>query len=273
MCTTQPRPRSTIGPTTDFVSRKGPTRFTASALSTSSQSVSSSRRSGTGPSVLALWTSRSMSPTSAAAAPAMRWMAALSPTSSTMAWASSPPDRMRATDSSSGPRSRATSTTRAPRAASAAPRAAPSPRLPPVTIVPAPRSFMVVHLSPPSLRPESRTVGAGDNPLEERYSLGMDTELGARLGQNLKQLREARGATQAQMAKLADLPRATWANLESGASNPTLSVLDRVASALQVTLEELVATPRASAQRYPRGTLPVKQRGNATIYKLLPDAV
>lgn len=101
----------------------------------------------------------------------------------------------------------------------------------------------------------------------------MHAELGGRLGQNLKQLREARGATQAQMAKLAGLPRATWANLESGASNPTLSVLDRVASALQITLEELVATPRASAQRYPKGTLPVKQRGNATIYKLLPEAV
>jgi len=103
--------------------------------------------------------------------------------------------------------------------------------------------------------------------------MGMDAELGSRLGQNLKQLREARAATQAQMAKLAGLPRATWANLESGASNPTLSVLDRVATALQVTLEELIATPRASAQRYPKGTLPVKQRGNATIYKLLPEAV
>ncbi len=101
----------------------------------------------------------------------------------------------------------------------------------------------------------------------------MDAALGSRLGENLKQLREARGATQAQMAKLAGLPRATWANLESGASNPTLSVLDRVSTALQVTLEELVAAPRASAQRYPKGTLPVRQRGGATIYKLLPDAV
>jgi transcriptional regulator with XRE-family HTH domain len=103
--------------------------------------------------------------------------------------------------------------------------------------------------------------------------VSMTAELGARLGLNLKQLREARGATQAQMAKLAGLPRATWANLESGASNPTLSVLDRVASALQVTLEELVATPRASAQHYPKGRLPVKQRGPATVFKLLPDAV
>ena len=101
----------------------------------------------------------------------------------------------------------------------------------------------------------------------------MDTELGGRLGQNLKQLRETRGVTQAQMAKLAGLPRATWANLESGAANPTLGVLDRVAHALQVTLEELVAVPRSSAQRYPKGTLPVKQRGDVTVYKLLPDAV
>jgi transcriptional regulator with XRE-family HTH domain len=116
-------------------------------------------------------------------------------------------------------------------------------------------------------------IGAGDNPLEERYSLGMDVELAGRLGQNLKQLREARGATQAQMAKLAGLPRATWANLESGAANPTLTVMDRVAHALQVTLEELVAVPRSSGQRYPKGTLPVKQRGEVTVYKLLPDAV
>jgi transcriptional regulator with XRE-family HTH domain len=101
----------------------------------------------------------------------------------------------------------------------------------------------------------------------------MDAELAARLGRNLKQLREARGVTQAQMAKVADVPRATWANLESGTANPTLSVLDRVAGALQVTLEELVAIPRAAAQLYRRGALPVRQRGDATVFKLLPDAV
>lgn len=101
----------------------------------------------------------------------------------------------------------------------------------------------------------------------------MDTELASRLGRNLKQLREARGATQAQMAGLAGLPRATWANLESGVANPTLSVLDRVAAALQVTLEELVVVPRAAAQHYPRGSLPLKQRGDVTVSKLLPDAV
>ena len=39
----------------------------------------------------------------------------------------------------------------------------------------------------------------------------MDDALSARFAQNVKQLRDARGMTQQQMAKLAGLPRATWA--------------------------------------------------------------
>jgi transcriptional regulator with XRE-family HTH domain len=61
------------------------------------------------------------------------------------------------------------------------------------------------------------------------------------------------------------LPRATWANLESGAANPTLAVLDRVATAFQITIEELIAAPRSEAQHYPKGSLPVRLRGVASI--------
>ena len=56
-------------------------------------------------------------------------------------------------------------------------------------------------------------------------SVASDEEAAARLGQNVRQLRAARGLTQAQIARLAGLPRATWANLETGAANPTLIVL------------------------------------------------
>lgn len=97
--------------------------------------------------------------------------------------------------------------------------------------------------------------------------------LAERLGKNLKQLREARGLTQTQVAKLARLPRATWANLESGDANPTLGVLHAVAEAFQVTLEELVASPKASCQFYPRASLPMKRRGEVTVHKLLPDPI
>jgi transcriptional regulator with XRE-family HTH domain len=98
-------------------------------------------------------------------------------------------------------------------------------------------------------------------------------DVATRLGQNVRGLREARGMTQAQMAKLAELPRATWANLESGSANPTLAVLDRVASAFQVTIEELVATPRSDTRHYAKADLVVKTRGAAAVRKLLPDPI
>jgi transcriptional regulator with XRE-family HTH domain len=101
----------------------------------------------------------------------------------------------------------------------------------------------------------------------------LEDDVADRLGRNVKTLREARAQTQAQMAKLAGLPRATWANLESGSANPTLSVLDRVATAFQVTLEELIAAPRSDARHYPKADLPVKERGLARIRKLLPDPI
>ena len=47
-----------------------------------------------------------------------------------------------------------------------------------------------------------------------------------RLARNLRTLREARGVTQAQLARLAGIPRATWAHLESGEANPTLGVMN-----------------------------------------------
>lgn len=98
-------------------------------------------------------------------------------------------------------------------------------------------------------------------------------DVATRLGRNVRTLREGRGLTQAQMAKLADLPRATWANLESGAANPTLAVLDRVANAFQVTIEELIAAPRSEARHYAKSELTVRARGPAEIRKLLPDPI
>jgi transcriptional regulator with XRE-family HTH domain len=115
--------------------------------------------------------------------------------------------------------------------------------------------------------------GANDKVLARGYSLGMDDDLSSRLASNIRQLRQARGLTQLQMAKLSELPRATWANLESGVANPTLSVLHAVAVALQVSLEELVARPRSEARLYPKGSLPSRKRGAVNVSSLLPDNV
>jgi transcriptional regulator with XRE-family HTH domain len=93
------------------------------------------------------------------------------------------------------------------------------------------------------------------------------------LANNIRTLRETRGLTQQQMAKLTGIPRPTWANLESGAANPTLSVLVRVAAALQLRIEELIGPPKASARFYRAEELPKRSRGNVTVRKLLPDAL
>jgi len=93
------------------------------------------------------------------------------------------------------------------------------------------------------------------------------------LAANIRLLRETRGLTQEQMARLSGIPRPTWANLESGMSNPTLSVLTKVASALQVPVEELIAPPRAVVKLYKSASLPSTVRGKVRLRKLLPDTI
>lgn len=95
----------------------------------------------------------------------------------------------------------------------------------------------------------------------------------ANLANNIRQLREARGHTQQQSARLAGIPRPTWSNLESGASNPTVTVLVKVANALQVRVEELISPPKAAARHYPAASLPERKRGNVHVRKLLPDSM
>lgn len=100
-------------------------------------------------------------------------------------------------------------------------------------------------------------------------------KLAGNLAVNLKYVREQRGLTQGQLAKLSGVPRSTVANVETGAANPTLVVLARLAMALQLSLEELLSAPRGRTQLFKKGTLPIVERGRAgrgraTVTKLLP---
>lgn len=101
----------------------------------------------------------------------------------------------------------------------------------------------------------------------------MSDDVADHIATNVRALRLARGLTQAQLSKIAGLPRATWANLESGMANPTISVLVRVSTALQVSLEELVSPPRATAKHFPASSLPTRTRGTVSVRKLLPDPI
>jgi len=91
------------------------------------------------------------------------------------------------------------------------------------------------------------------------------------IAENVKQLRRSRNLTQEQLSRISGVPRPTWSNLESGSSNPTVSVLIKIAGALQVPVEELISPPKATAKLYPADTIPKQRRGGVLIRKLLPD--
>ena len=100
--------------------------------------------------------------------------------------------------------------------------------------------------------------------------------LAGNLAANLRFLRERRSMTQARLATLCGVPRSTLANLETGGGNPTLSVLARLAMALQISMEELLSAPQPQCQLFVKGSLPVQRRGSrvkGTVHKLLPDPI
>ncbi|MEP7100426.1 MAG: helix-turn-helix domain-containing protein [Burkholderiales bacterium] len=96
----------------------------------------------------------------------------------------------------------------------------------------------------------------------------------AHLARNLASLRHVRALTQDTLAKAAKLPRSTIANLESGEGNPSLTVLVKVAQALGVPIDELLASPRALVRHWPAAEVASRAKGRGvTIRELVPEPV
>lgn len=67
------------------------------------------------------------------------------------------------------------------------------------------------------------------------------TEHRRRFGDRLRTLRTGAGLTQERLADLAQLDRSYLANVEGGGRNPTLDVMHRLATALEVDVRDLFA--------------------------------
>lgn len=92
------------------------------------------------------------------------------------------------------------------------------------------------------------------------------------LARNLANLRHARHLTQHGLARAAAVPRSTIANLESGTGNPSLAVLVKVAGALGVPIDELLASARASVRRWRAGEVPTREKGRGVgLRALIPE--
>lgn len=93
------------------------------------------------------------------------------------------------------------------------------------------------------------------------------------LATNLLRLRQARGLSQQQMAQLSGIPRPTWASLETGTANPTLTVLSKAATALNVSIEELVGAPRNEFELIPASEVRERRRQGVRLRPLVPAAL
>lgn len=102
----------------------------------------------------------------------------------------------------------------------------------------------------------------------------MDTpgQVVSHLSRNLLALRHVRNLTQEALAKTAGVPRSTIANLESGNGNPSLTVLLKVSNALEVPLDELLASPRAKVRKWEKSELAAQSAGRGiTIRSLITE--
>jgi len=77
------------------------------------------------------------------------------------------------------------------------------------------------------------------------------TEWEAAMGVRLRKLRQERGLSQAQLARLSGIPKGTLLQWEYGLRTPLLDAAVKLADALEITLDELAG--REPPRRKPKG--------------------
>jgi len=68
----------------------------------------------------------------------------------------------------------------------------------------------------------------------------MKKGISKKLGENIKRIRIEKGMTQGDIFRALKLDRGYVSSLESGKRNPTLAMIEKIASALGVSVDELL---------------------------------
>lgn len=64
--------------------------------------------------------------------------------------------------------------------------------------------------------------------------------ISSKLGQNLKKIRNSKGMSQGDISRKLNMDKGYISSVENGKKNPTLSTLGKIASALNVGIEDLI---------------------------------
>lgn len=93
------------------------------------------------------------------------------------------------------------------------------------------------------------------------------------LAQNILSLRKKKNWSQDRLAQIAEIPRTTLTNMESGEGNPTLQNVIKVSEALGIGIEELIGKPRNEVVLLTKDEVPFKMTGQVLSYSLMPDRI
>lgn len=61
-----------------------------------------------------------------------------------------------------------------------------------------------------------------------------------KLGENIRRIRKEKGMSQIELCRKLEVDRAYMSNVENGKKNPTLATIEKIAKALNVSLDELI---------------------------------
>lgn len=94
-----------------------------------------------------------------------------------------------------------------------------------------------------------------------------------RIAHNLRDIRKSRSLSQAVLAKISGVPKSTINHIESAQSSPSIDVIEKLAQALGVSIEELLSVPAADVALVEPDELPVVRSlpGVGSIRRILPD--
>jgi ribosome-binding protein aMBF1 (putative translation factor) len=85
---------------------------------------------------------------------------------------------------------------------------------------------------------KNRTIFELSNTTTQKSSMS-ENSLQIIVGKNIQKIRESKGISQQELAAKCNFEKSNMSRLEAGRVNPTLSTLEKVAKALDVTLAEI----------------------------------
>lgn len=97
-------------------------------------------------------------------------------------------------------------------------------------------------------------------------------EMTKNLGIQLKKIRQQRGMSLDDMAKLTDVSKAQLAQMEKGESNPTVSTIWKIADGLKISFSSLLQPPKTSVKKISPSEIPylTEDDGRYRVFSIIP---